>query len=148
MRTTLTVDFLQYDACTHETPASILAGRSSGQPCLHDGDVLDQRHDLVTRSERHQSKKLQGRLKTGLQDLPIELLFKIKGYLNDFTDHSTFSALCPDSAALYQEDDFKKILLGSLIGRPKCFENKSWAETASKSSGKLVSWDELSRDID
>lgn len=90
--------------------------------------------DLVT-SEAISATDLIGKKKQrlrGLQDLPPELLFKIKDLLVDLPDHASFGSLCHQTSSLYQDDEFRNLALRANVGRPNLFKDKSWASTARK----------------
>lgn len=95
-------------------------------------------NELVTSDQRAEKRARKKKNKTGLQDLPNELLFKIKNLLTELSDHASYRDLCPRTAALYQDLEIRDLCLRANIGRPALWADQSWAVTASKLKNSAI----------
>lgn len=57
--------------------------------------------------------------KTSLNDLPVELLEGIRGYLNDLQSHVYFAQTCTKINSLYDDDMWRRILFAAGYGLPR-----------------------------
>ncbi|KAK9896920.1 hypothetical protein P389DRAFT_51164 [Cystobasidium minutum MCA 4210] len=120
------------DDSTLAIEAPLSSTRTSSPTSMSALDHAADDRDLVT-SEAISATDLIGKKKQrlrGLQDLPPELLFKIKDLLVDLPDHASFGSLCHQTSSLYQDDEFRNLALRANVGRPNLFKDKSWASTA------------------